>query len=171
MYSNMTSNITIEYDPKMLTKIKEIIKTSINKIKSMQIKNSSNYDIYYEIDGKFDEIVKKIQDLKSFENELKYIILLKSEILHIIYKNCEDKQFGHYDFVLELFNFLIEIWDAKINLHNNHTETELKKYEELQISFKKRYHEYRRTFYCNIYEPSGNYTEKELYKIHESLRG
>jgi hypothetical protein len=172
MYDNVNNNQTIEYDPKIISKIKEMIKEGFEKLKNIIITmKNSNYDIYYEVKRVLNKISNKLINIDSFKNEYKYLILLKNEILHIIYKNCEDSSFGHCSFALELMDFFIEIWNAKINLVENYSKAQLKKYEDLQNSFKKRYREYRHEFYTNIYELSEDYSEEELYDIHASLRG
>lgn len=168
----MKEDQTVVYDLEILTKIKKMIKEGFEKLKTLvnSIK-SSNFEIYYEVKEVLNKISTKLINIESFKNEYEYLILLKSEILHIIYKNCEDSSFGHCSFALELMDFFIEIWDAKVDLAENYSEVELKKYEKLQNSFKKRYRKYRREFYCNIYELSEDYSEEELYNIHASLRG
>lgn len=55
-------------------------------------------------------------------------------------------------------------------LNKEFSQKELILYEAQQNSFKKRYHEYRREFYKNIYKPNGEFSEDEIYKIHKSLR-
>lgn len=172
MHNNLNKSQTIEYDPNRISKIKKIVKECFEKLKNLvkSIK-SSNYEIYYEVKKVLNRISNKLVNLESFKNEYQYLILLKSEILHIIHKNCEDSTFGHCDFALELMDFFIEIWNAKVCLVENYSEAQLKTYEELQNSFKKRYRKYRREFYSDIYELSEDCSEKEFYEIHASLRG
>ena len=172
MYSNVNRNQSIDYDPNTISKIKEIVKYGFEKLKNLvkSIK-SHNYEIYYEVKQVLNKISNKLANIESFKNEYNYLILLKSEILHIIYKNCENSTFGHCSFALELMDFFIEIWNAKVNLVENYSEAQLKKYEELQNSFKKRYRKYRREFYSDIYELSEDCSEEEFYEIHASLRG
>ena len=67
---------------------------------------------------------------------------------------------------LELLDFFIEIWEAKINLNSNLSEDQ---YISLQNEFKKRYHEYRREYYWNIYEYSEDFNEKEMYEFAKRL--
>lgn len=171
MYNHISNNIAINSDVEIKSPIGELVEINIEKIKKLlKSKQESDFKVYDEIETTLDNIADTLRNSKAFKNEFKYLILIKSEILHILYKNCEDSSFGHCDFALDLINFFKEVWEAKISLYENYSETQLKKYGELQNSFKKRYHKYREIFYYEIYEFSGEFSEEELYKIHESLR-
>jgi hypothetical protein len=52
-----------------------------------------------------------------------------------------------------VFDFLIEILEAKRELIKNYSEKELKKYEKAQKYFENRYWEYQKEFYLNIHKP------------------
>lgn len=71
MYDNVNNNQTIEYDPKIISKIKEMIKEGFEKLKNLVITmKNSDYDIYYE--------VKRV--LNKISNKLINIDLLKTNI-------------------------------------------------------------------------------------------
>ena len=44
------------------------------------------------------------------------------------------------------------------------------KHENIKLSFKKRYHNYRREFYWNIYEYSDDFDKNEMYEFAKSLK-
>lgn len=166
---NINKNISIVYDTETLNTIKIMIKEGFDKLNSFFSVKSSKFKVYFELKEKFNEIADKLRNIKSFSNEFAYFRFIKRKILHIIYQNCEDKNYGHYDFALELFDFFMEIWDARIKLNKEFSQKELELYETRQISFKRRCHKYRREFYLNIYHPDGEYNEKEIYNIHKTL--
>lgn len=129
------------------------------------------FNIYNELEEKFNDIAKNLEKYEFLNDELTYLLLISDEILYIIVdQNCKDSSFGHCDFALELFDFFIEIWNAKIRLIENYCEIELKKHEIFKSYFKKRYHTYRREFYWNIYEYSNDFKEKEMYEFAKSLK-
>lgn len=101
--------------------------------------------------------------------ELDYFLSTSDKILYIIYKNCENKLFGHYDYALEVFDLFIEIWNAKIRLIKHFSKEELEKYEEFKNNFKSRYGDFRHEFYLEIYESGNEFSKKEMYEIHKSL--
>ena len=169
--NNTSENITIAYDPKIISKIKEMINEGLAKLKSfVAVKKQSKFEIYNELDKKFDDISKKLSKYEFLNEELNYFLLISDEILYIIYQNCENNLFGHCDFALELFDFFMEIWDAKTKLYENYSESELKNYDKLKILFKKRYHAYRREFYWNIYEYSDDFDETTTYEFAKTLK-
>ena len=170
MYNNMIKNQTIDYDPNIILKIKEMIKESFEKLKSIVNMKPSKFKAYYELEEKFDEIAIKLEKYEFFNDELTYFLLISDQILYIIYQNCENASFGHCDFALEIYDFFIEIWNEKIKLTKNFSDETLKKHEMLKQNFKKRYHDYRREFYWNIYEYSDDFNEKEMYKLAKSLK-
>lgn len=171
MYSNMTANITIEYYTDLISKIKEMINDGLDKLKTfVNTKNKSKFNFYYELDKKFDEIALKLEKYEFLNDELNYFLLITEQILYIIDQNVKNSSFGHCTFALELFEFFIEIWDAKIKLSENFSEIELEKYAKLKLKFKDRYHAYRREFYWNIYRFSDDFNEEEMYEIAKSLR-
>lgn len=168
MNFNITENPTIEYNENILAKIKEMIETGLKKLKSL-VKSEDNmqFKIYYEIDEKFNNIAKKLEKYEFLSNEFNYFISISSKIKYIIYKNCENNSFGHFDYALELFELYDEILDAKIELiHDSNFE----KYENMQVNFRNIYWEYEREFYLNIHVSNGDFTQEEIYKIHENLR-
>lgn len=171
MYSNRNKSITIEYDPDIISKLKELIKEGFDKLKSFVKREKSDFKVYYELDEKFNEIALKLENYEFLNEELDYFLSISDKILYIIYQNCKDSSFGHYDFALELFDLFIEIWNTKIRLINNFSKKELKKYETFKNNFRSRYGDYRHEFYLKIYESENEFSQKEMYEIHKSLRG
>lgn len=172
MYKNMNNNITIEYDPDFISKIKEIIKEGFEKLKTLiKTKNKSDFDIYYELDENFNDIALKLEKYEILHEELDYFLLTSDKILYIVYKNCENNSFGHYKFALNLFDFFIEIWDAKLKLLTNFSTSEIEKHEKLKEEFNKKYFEFNKKFHSEIYEPEDTYREKKIYSIMKSMRG
>ena len=170
MYGNMTQNQTIDYDSKIIPKIKKIINEGFEKLKTFVNIKSSKFKEYEELEEKFNDIANNLEKYDFFNDELTYFLLISDEILYIIYQNCENTSFGHCDFALELFNFFIEIWNEKIRLTKNYSSKELKKHNIIKLNFKNRYHEYRREFYWNIYEYSDDFDEDEMYEFAKSLK-
>lgn len=162
---NINENIPIVYDPEKLTNIKEMIKEGFDKLKNLIKSEPLKINIYNELDEKFKDIANNLERYEFLNDELTYLQLISDEILYIIDQNCKDSYFGHCDFALELFDFFVEIWNAKIRLIENYSKTELKNHETLKLDFKKRYHKYRREFYWNIYEYSDDFDENEMYEF------
>lgn len=69
MYSNMSKNLTIDYDPNIISKIKEMIKESFEKLKSFVNVTSSKFDAYYELEEKFNDIANKLEGYEFFNDE------------------------------------------------------------------------------------------------------
>lgn len=171
MYIHMNKDITIEYDPNIVTKIKKIIKEGFEKLKTLiKSKNKADFDIYHELDNNFNEIILQLENNEIFNEELDYFLLITDQILYIVYENCKSNDFGHCEFAVELFDFFIEIWNAKIQVIENFSNEEFEKYNEFLIESKKRYHAFRREFYWNIYEYSDDFDEKETYNFTKNLR-
>ena len=167
---NTNKNIAIVYDPEIISKIKDMIKESFEKLKNFINIKSSKFNAYYELEEKFNNITNNLEKYEIFNDESTYFLLISDEILYIIYQNCKNASFGHCDFALELYDFFMEIWNAKIQLTNNYSNDEFKKHEKLKIDFKKRYHEYRREFYWNIYEYCDDFDENETYEFAKCLK-
>ncbi|MBQ7928546.1 MAG: hypothetical protein IJ287_07410 [Methanobrevibacter sp.] len=167
---NINKNISIVYDTEILNKIKEMIQEGFDKLKNLVNSEPPKFNIYDELKDKFNDIENNLKSYDFLNEELTYLLLISDEILYILNQNCKDSSFGHCDFALELFDFFIEIWNAKIRLIENYSEIELKKHETLKSNFKKRYHTYRREFYWNIYEYSEDFDEKEMYEFAKSLK-
>ena len=150
MNTSINTNISIDYDSEIVSKIKEMIKEGLYKLKSfVKVKKQSKFEIYY---------------------ELNYFLSISDKIIYIVHKNCIDTSFGHCDFALHLFDIFIELLESKIRLINNYCDFELKRHEKFKIHFKNVYGEIRHEFYNEIYESNGEFSDKELYEIHESLR-
>ena len=167
---NIHKNIPIVYNPEVLDNIKEMIKEGFEKLKNLVNSETPKFNIYDQLKDKFNDIENNLKSYDFLNEELTYLLLISDEILYILNQNCKDSSFGHCDFALELFDFFIEIWNAKIRLIENYSEIELKKHETLKSNFKKRYHTYRREFYWNIYEYSEDFDEKEMYEFAKSLK-
>lgn len=171
MNSNIEKNITIAYDENIITKIKELIKNGVEKLESfVKSKTKPDLSFYNELDEKFNHIAKNLEKYEFLDNEFNYFLSISSKILYIVRRNYQNDSFGHCDYALELFDFFMEILDAKINLINNFCEDETRKYEKIQTEFKARYWDFESEFYLNIYKSTGEFSEEELYKIHENLR-
>ena len=164
MYANVNCSIAVRHE--IISKIKEIIDEGCQNLKSFVNSEKYEFDIYQDLDNKFDDIANNLRDFDYFQFEFKYFLFIKNKILYIVYRNCRDNSFGYCDFALELLDFFIEIWEAKINLNSNLSEDQ---YISLQNEFKKRYHEYRREYYWNIYEYSEDFNEKEMYEFAKRL--
>lgn len=171
MQVNMNQNITV-VDENIISKIREMIEAGWRKLKSfVKLENNSKLEFYQEIDEKFNEIALKLEQYDFLSNEFDFFLLIKSKILYIIHENCKNNQFGHCEFILDLFDFFIEIWDAKLNLINHLSDEELQKYESHQIEFKRRYFELNKYFYREIYSPDADYSEEKIYSVMEKMRG
>jgi hypothetical protein len=171
MNITINNNRNIDYDEDIITKIKEMIEKGLRKLKSFVKSNKkSDLKFYYDIDERFNRIANTLEQFDFLSNEFDYFLSISNNILYIIFKNCTDPTFGHYDYALELFDFFKEIWDAKLKLIDNYDETSLKEYEESQEDFRDRSWKYQQEFYLNIHESSGEFTGKEIYSIHEKLR-
>ena len=166
MYTNENHNITIEYDENIISRIKEMIEEGWQELKAfVKSKKSSKFEIYRDLDQKFEDIAKNIRNLKFFQNEFNYLLFVRSKILYIIYQNCIDVSFGHIDFALDLFDFFVEIWDSKLNCKSKD------QYDSLQKEFKQKQFKFKREFYWNIYQYSDDFNENEMYEFAKSLRG
>lgn len=171
MNSLITNNLTVEYNEEIISKIEEMIKKGLNKLKSFaNSMKTNNLEFYYEMDERFNNIAKKLEKYEFLNDEFEYFLSVSSKILYIIRKNCKDHTFGHCDYALKLFDFIIEILESKQELIKNYSENELNNYERAQKDFEDRYWEYQKEFYLNIHDSDGELSEKEIYNIHEKLR-
>ena len=165
------NNLTIEYDEGVIRKIKEMIENGLNKLQTfVKSERSNNLKYYYELDEKFNNIAKNLKKFEFLNNEFNYFISISSKILYIIKLNHENTSFGFCEYALNLFDFFIEIWEAKMNLLNNYSENEIKNYEKIQIEFKDRYWNYESKFYLEIYKTMEDFKPHEIYEIHENIR-
>ena len=98
-----------------------------------------------------------------------YFVSIKDHILYIVRQNSINPTFGHCNFAVELFYFFMEFFKTNLEFYNSTSKT-TDEFEKLQKSFKEIYWDYRCIFYSDIYQPSGDFTEEEMYKIHEQLR-
>ena len=103
-------------------------------------------------------------------NEYIYFLLISDYILYIVEQNSIDSSFGHCDIAIELLDFFMEIFTTNMNFYNKSLKITDEEFETLKIHFKKQYRKYRSQFYCDIYQPTGDFTEEEMYEIHKSLR-
>lgn len=167
----MNTNHAVEYNNNILFKIKKMINEGLEKLKSfINSENEKKLKKYYELDKKFNQIAVKLEKIGFLNYELNYFLSISDKILYIVHENCKNISFGHCDFALHLFDVFIELLESKIRLINNYSEFELKRYEKFKVHFKKIYSNIRHEFYNEIYESSGEFSENELYNIHESLR-
>lgn len=171
MNTSINTNLSIDYDAIIISKIKEMIKEGLYKLKSfVEVKKQSKFKIYYELEEKFNEIALKLEKYEFLNNELNYFLSISDKILYIVNENCINTSFGHCDFALNLFDVFIELLESKIRLINNYCSLELKRHKKFIIDFENVYGEIRHDFYNEIYESTGEFSEKELYEIHKSLR-
>ena len=119
MYVTIKDYKNQDYDSDIISIIKEMINDGFEKLKSFINIKSSKFDAYYELEEKFNNIADNLEKYGIFKEELTYFLLISDEILYIVYQNCENASFGHCEFALELFDFFIEIWNAKIQLCKN----------------------------------------------------
>ena len=169
MHNNITKNTTVDFDDNIIRKIKEIIEKGLHKLESfIKAKTKPNLKYYYELDQEFDEIILKLEKLELWE-ERRYFLSIKRMILYIVQKNSIDRNFGHCNFAVELLNFFIDIFKTNISFYKNESETSEKEFEDFREDTKRKYREYRRIYYQNIYELTGEYCEKELYETLKRL--
>ena len=167
---NINQNIPIEYDPEIISKIKEIIEEGFDKLKTIVKVKESKFEKYYELEDKFNAIALKLEKCEFFNEELDYFLMIAEKILYIIRKNCEDASFGHCDFALELSDFFMEIWNVKLRLINDSSYFPVTEYENYQNAFKRKYYEYNKKFHMEIYRPNDDFSEEKFYRIMESMR-
>ena len=165
----MNNNVTIEYDENIICKLKEMIELGLNKLKSFVKSDESKFEVFREMDERFNDIAKNLEKYEFLSNEFNYFLSISSKILYVIHRNCENHSFGHCEYAVELFDFFIEIWDVKIQFI--HSKITFRGYDEIQKEFEKRYWEYEREFYLHVHESDEGYCEEEIYDIHKKLRG
>ena len=161
----INQNIPIVCDAEIISKIKEMIIEGLDKLKTFVKVKQPKFDIYHELEEKFNSIALKLEKYELFNEELDYFLTITDKILYIIRKNCEDSTFGYCDFALELFDFFMKLWDSKTRLIKNFSHTSLEHYKET----KRRLQEYRKKFYLEIHESTGEFDEKEIYRMQERL--
>lgn len=173
---NINKNISIVYDPEILTNIKRMINEGFDKLNTfvktkINEKNvkTPNFEFYNELDQNFDEITFKLRELK-LHDEFNYFPSISDYILYIVYKNSVDSTFGHCNFALELLKFFTELFKTNTEFYNSSMKIPQNEFEKIQKSFKEQYWNYRYIFYSDIYQSSGSFTDEEMYEIHKSLR-
>lgn len=174
---NINKNISIVYDTEIISKIKEMIKEGLDKLKSFvktkideKTIQTQNFKFYYELDQKFDEISFKLKELNMC-NEYNYFLSISDYILYIVRQNSIDTNFSHCSFAFELLNFFRELFKTNLKFYISNQEFSTREFRTTQKKFKKKYWNYRYIFFSDIYQSSGDISEKEMYKIHEHLRG
>jgi hypothetical protein len=172
----INQNIPIEYDPEIISKIKEMIKEGFDKLKTFvktkideKTIQTPNFKFYNELDQKFDEISYRLKELKLCD-EHNYFLSISDYILYIIRQNSIDSTFGHCNFALELLEFFMELFKTNLEFYDSDIKVS-NEFKATQKRFKERYWDYRYIFYSAIYQSSGDFTEEEMYKIHKRLRG
>ena len=166
---NVNINQTIAYDENIILKIKEMIKTGLDKLKYIIESKSLNLEFFNDLKSKFTEISLKLNELKLW-NELNYFNSISPYIEYIVYQNSINSSFGHCSFAIELLKFYLDFIKNNFDFYLKTNNMSLEEFESFQEEIKRKYRLYRRKFYGEVYELSGDYTEEELYKIHESLR-
>ena len=171
MYNNITKNHAIDYNPKIISKIREMINEGFYKLKTfVKVKNQSQIKIYEELEDKFEEITLKLEKYEIFNEELDYFLLISEKILYIIHNNCKDSSFGYCDFALELFDFFMDIWNKKIKLINDYSSFRVKEYQNCRDMFKRKYFEYNKKFCMEIYDSDNDFSKEKFYRIMDSMR-
>lgn len=166
------NNIILECNWHRISEIEEFSNEGFDKLKSSIEKSSTaknpNFELYDKLNQTFYEISIKLKELKLC-TEHYYFVSIKDYILYIVRQNSVDSTFGHCNFALELLDFFMELFKSNLKFY----KTGIKRPDEfkrLQKKFKERYWDYRCIFYSDIYQPSGDFTEEEMYEIHEHLR-
>ena len=83
----INQNIPIEYDPEIISKIKEMIKEGLKKLKTIVKVKQSKFEKYYELEEKSNAIALKLEKCEFFNEELDYFLMIAEKILYIIHKN------------------------------------------------------------------------------------
>ncbi len=162
---NILDDPTIVYDTNILEDIKELIKDSLNKLKSFVFNKNSKFNYYYDLKKDFNEIAVQL-DKPVFTNEFTSFLSIKNHILHVVYRNCEKQFFGYYDFAVELLDLFMELLNRKIYLLKHPIEDEFEAYSKFFKKFQDKLLDMDKYFYNEIYEPiTGDISEKEVYEF------
>lgn len=171
MKTTVNNNRTIEYDEKILCKIREIIENGLTKLKLfVNSKTKPNLNFFKELDKEFDEITSKLEELELW-HERRYFLSIKRMVLYIVHENSIDKNFGHCAFTIELLNFFIDLFKTNISYYKKESGITEEEFKDLQKNYQENYYYYRQAYYQNIYENSGTYSEEELYESLKRLNG
>lgn len=164
------NNYTIEYDKNIILKLKEMIENGLKKLKSfVKFNKKGNLDFYNDLKERFNNIASKLKELELWD-ELKYFISISHYVEYIVYQNSLDSSFGYCSFAIELLNFYLDYIKVNFDYYLNLSIMNIKEFNEFQKGIKRKHRIYRRKFFEEIYQLSGEYTLDELYKMHESLR-
>lgn len=117
---------------------------------------------------KFLEIAILLEKCEFLTEEFHYFLAIKDKILYIIHENCKNSSFGYYDFALDLLNLFISIWNIKIKFLTQ--QIKLEEYIHFQKEFEKKYIQYRQEFYLLIHKDDSEFSDNEIYHMHERLR-
>ena len=157
------------YDADIIYKIKEMIEKGLDKLKSFSESEKYNLEYYNDMKERFKKISVKLKELKLCD-EFKYFISICPHIEYIVYRNCIDPSFGHCSFAIELLTSYIKLIETNFDYYLGNTLISHDEYEKYGKEYKIKNRQYRREFYNEIYEFSGEYSQEELYGIHASLR-
>ena len=160
---------SIVFDESIISKIEELIKMGLAKLKSFVKSDIDDLTFYYDLKNRFDEIAFKLEELQLW-HELKYFISISHYIEYIVYQNSIDSSFGHCSFAVDLLNFYIDFITSNFDFYLNPNDIGSDKYDEFQKESKLKHRFFRRKFYGEIYELSGDYAIDDLYEVHEALR-
>lgn len=170
MNLNITNSQTIDFDENIITQLKELIDNGLNKLRSfVKSRTKPNLDFYNELDCEFDEISSKLEYLELWQ-EHRYFLSIKRMILYIIRENSYDPHFGHCNFALELLKFFIEMFKTNIEFYKDDEIINTPYFNDYQEAYKKKYYDYRRIYYQNIYKSSEGYSENYAYEFLKSLK-
>lgn len=169
MAVNITHNQSIVLDECAISKIRQMIEAGLLKLKSFVRSQYVNLDFYNDIKERFNRIALKLECLELWD-ELNYFLSISQFIEYIIYHNSLDSSFGHCDFAIEILKFYIDYIKVNFDYYLKNSSMDLEEFELFQEEIRRKHFEYLKKFHRDISEFSGDFTQDELYKIHESLR-
>lgn len=168
----MNTNINnqhLEYSEEIISKIKEMIKNGLDKLKSfVKYRKPNNLKFYNDLKENFKKISAKLQELKLCE-ELKYFISISPQIEYIVYQNCLNPSFGHCSFAIELMDFYNTLIETNFSFYLNENNMSPEEFKNFQKEMKIK----NISIAINSIIKSMNLvaiTPKELYELHASLK-
>ena len=181
MYDNMNSNIAIEYDENIISKLKEMIEYGWEKLKHfvksisngnsiVEDKTNLNLSFFYDLKQDFNEISLKLKELGLCE-ELRYFLSISHFIKYIVYKNSLDTSFGYCNFALDLLKFFSDLFKKSLEFYINPNKCSIDEFQMFKEEIKKKHWGYRREFYWDIYDNDDDFDEEKMYEFAKSLRG
>ena len=160
MYSTQNTIITISYDKEIISKLKEMLEENWQKLKSfVKDKNQEvNLDFYNDLKGEFKNIALKFKELKLL-GELRYLLSISHMINYIVWKNSIDSSFGYCGFAVELLEFYLDMFQTNLDSHEF----------DIKSEYKRKYCEYARKFYCEIYNEDDDFVTEEMHEFSKNI--